>query len=253
MSSLNGPILRGNLRQQVSSRILTAVFQGGFLSGQRLVVQRLSELYEVSPTPVREALVELAALGIVELLPNRGAVVLPFGPQQVREISQIRRVLESEGTRCACGRIPDSEVAALETELDQLGSRPPNEQRDRDARACDNKLHGLISLSCGSARLTAEIDRYLTLFRTLRDVSHLRDAATNYSRSDDVPEHLEIVLSLRHNDPERAAQAMDHHIHSASKSLEEVLFSGQTGIAATDGTANQSSPQSTPGESGPNA
>jgi len=215
------------LRQQVTSRILSAVFQGNFQSGQRLVVQRLSELYEVSPTPVREALVELAAIGIVELLPNRGAVVLPFGPQQVREISQIRRVLESEGTRCACGRIPANELAALEADLNQLGSRSPDEQRDRDARTCDTKLHGLISLSCGSARLTAEIDRYLTLFRTLRDVSHLRDAATNYSRSDDVSEHLEVVVKLREHDAEGAARAMDQHIRSASKTLEEVLFSTQ--------------------------
>ncbi|MHC5543303.1 GntR family transcriptional regulator, partial [Singulisphaera rosea] len=79
--TFGGPVPRGNLRQQVTSRILAAVFQGRFASGQRLIVQRLSELYEVSPTPVREALVELEALGIVELLPNRGAVVLPFGPQ----------------------------------------------------------------------------------------------------------------------------------------------------------------------------
>ncbi|WP_422927236.1 GntR family transcriptional regulator [Singulisphaera sp. PoT] len=223
----NGPISRGNLRQQVTSRILAAVFQGSFESGQRLVVQRLSELYEVSPTPVREALVELAALGIVELLPNRGAVVLPFGPQQVREISQIRRVLEAEGTRCACGRIPDADLQILEAEFKQLGARPADEQRDHDARNCDNKLHGLISISCGSARLTAEIDRYLTLFRTLRDVSHLRDAATNYSRSDDVWEHLDVVVKLRELDADGAARAMDHHIRSASLTLEEVLFTTQ--------------------------
>ncbi len=227
VSTVNGPISRGNLRQQVTSRILAAVFQGGFHSGQRLVVQRLSELYEVSPTPVREALVELAALGIVELLPNRGAVVLPFGPQQVREISQIRRVLEAEGTRCACGRILPADLEALQQDLIQLGSRPQDEHRDRDARTFDTKLHGLISISCGSARLTAEIDRYLTLFRTLRDVSHLRDAATNYSRSDDVSEHLEVVVKLQELDAEGAAQAMDHHIRSASKTLEEVLFSAQ--------------------------
>src|SRR5260221_9594352 len=67
------PVVRGNLRQQITSRILSAVFQGRFASGQRLVVQRLAELYEVSPTPLRESLVELGALGIVELLPNRGA------------------------------------------------------------------------------------------------------------------------------------------------------------------------------------
>jgi DNA-binding GntR family transcriptional regulator len=232
-----GPISRGNLRHQVTSRILTAVFQGGFHSGQRLIVQRLSELYEVSPTPVREALVELATLGMVELLPNRGAVVLPFGPQQFREISQIRRVLEDEGARCACGRTPPDQLAALEADLEGLKTRPSDEARDRDARTCDTNLHGLIAESCGSARLTAEIDRYLTLFQNLRDVSHLRDAATNYSRSDDVAEHLEIIRRLQAGDADGAAQAMDRHIRLATNALEVVLFSSSGNSATTDGQA----------------
>ena len=102
------PVSRGGLRHQVTARLLTAVFLGRFESGQRLVVQHLAETLSVSPTPVRESLVELAAMGIVELLPNRGAVVLPFGPEQVREISQVRRVLEVEADlRCASGRIDD--------------------------------------------------------------------------------------------------------------------------------------------------
>src|SRR5437588_283750 len=102
---LTDPVPRGNLRQQIQSRILIGVFQGRFASGERLIVQRLAEIYQVSPTPIREALVELATLGIVKLLPNRGAVVLPFGRQQVREIGQVRRVLEVEAAREACGRV----------------------------------------------------------------------------------------------------------------------------------------------------
>ncbi len=227
--SFGEPVARGSLRQQVTSRLLAAVFLGRFASGQRLIVQKLATAYDVSPTPVREALVELAALGIVELLPNRGAVVLPFGPEQVREISQVRRVLEVEATRCAAGRIDEAEVAALCDGLERLASRKPDEARDRDARELDNRLHGLIAESCGSARLTAEIGRYLTLFRTLRDVGHHRDAATNYSRTDDVPEHLEILLRLRAGDADGAAAAMETHIRCATIAVLEVLFGDGNG------------------------
>jgi DNA-binding GntR family transcriptional regulator len=235
-----GPLSRGSLRQQVTSRILTAVFQGLFLSGQRLIVQRLSELYEVSPTPVREALVELSALGIVELLPNRGAVVLPFGVQQVREIGQIRRVLEVEATRCSCGRIDPAALTSLERDISRLQTRPADDLRDRDARLCDTRLHGLIADACGSARLTAEINRYLTLFRTLRDISHHRDAATNYSRSDDIPEHLAILAPLRRGDVEGAAKSMDVHIRSSTQAVENVLFSTQVEPIFLDGTPRNS-------------
>lgn len=221
---IDEPITRGSLRQQVTNRILTGIFQGAFRSGQRLVVQPLGEHYQVSPTPVRESLVELAGLGLVDLLPNRGAIVRPFGPQQVREISQIRRVLEVEAARTACGQAPEARLMELERELLRLGAVAPDPGWDLEIRNLDTHLHGLIAGSCGSVRLNAEVNRYLVLFRTLRDVSHARDAWTNYSRSNDIPEHLAIIRALLAADDEKAAQAMDRHIRSAAENLEEVMF-----------------------------
>lgn len=220
------PVSRGNLRQQVTARLMTGIFLGLFRSGQRLVVQNLADAYHASPTPVREALVELASLGLVELLPNRGAVVQPFGPAEIREISQIRRLLEVEATRCACGRIPTDELAGMDQEFVQLEVLPHDEAWDQRARAADTKLHGLVAACCGSRRLAAEIDRYLALFRALRDVSHQRDAWTNFSRSNDVPEHRALVAALLASDAEGAARAMDRHIRSAAMKLEEVVCSG---------------------------
>ena len=72
------------------------------------------------------------------------------------------------------------------------------------ARAADTGLHGLIAEYCGSVSLAAEINRYLILFRA-RDVCHLRDAWTNYSRADDVPQHLAIVRPLLKSDADGAA------------------------------------------------
>jgi DNA-binding GntR family transcriptional regulator len=221
----NDPVSRGSLRAQLTARLVTAVFARDLRSGQRLVVQNLAKAYEVSPTPVRESLVELASLGLVDLLPNRGAIVRPFGPQEVSEISQVRRVMESEAARCACGRIPPAELLGLENELRRLETLPRDQVWDRDARAADTRLHGLIAECSGSVRLAVEIGRYLILFRALRDVCHLRDAFTNYSRADDVPQHLAIVRSLIKFDADGAALAMDRHVRSAAVTLEEVIFS----------------------------
>lgn len=221
---LGEPISRGNLRAQVTARLVMGIFAGSLRSGQRLVVQQLAKVYVVSPTPVREALVEMASLGLADLLPNRGAIVRPFGPAEVREISQIRRLLETEATRSACGRIPRDELSALDLELKRLEVMPRDQTWDRDARAADTRLHGLIAECCGNLRLAVEIGRYLVLFRALRDVCHLRDAGRNYSRADDVPEHLAIIRPLLQSDADAAAQAMDSHIRSAAVTLEEVVF-----------------------------
>lgn len=217
-------VTRGGLREQVSDRLLTAVFEKQFRSGERLVVQRISERYAVSPTPVRESLVELAGLGIVELLPNRGAVVRPFGPRQLREMSQVRRVLEAEAARAATGNIDVADLRPLLGELTALLAMPASEARDRRARSADTKLHGLVADRCGNPRLAAEIRRYLTLFRSLRNVSHLHDSWNDYRRSNDVPEHVAIVRALITGNAERAARAMDRHIRSVEKTLGSVMF-----------------------------
>ena len=219
------PVSRGCLRQQVSARLMMGIFQGRFRSGQRLVVQDLASAYKASPTPVREALVELASLGLVDLLPNRGAVLLPFGPRETREISEIRRLLEVEATRRAGGQIPADDLAALERDLLHLAALPHDHAWDRMAREVDTRLHGTIAVCCGSRRLAAEIGRYSVLFRALRDVSHQRDALTNFSRSNDVPEHLAIVSALMASDAEGAANAMDRHIRSVADKLNDVIFS----------------------------
>jgi len=213
-------VSRSGLREQVSDRLLTGIFEKHFKSGERLVVQRLSSLYGVSPTPVRESLVELAGLGLVELLPNRGAVVKPFGPQELHDMSQVRRVLESEAAACACGRIEPTDLAALHDELRQLQKIKSDDHRDRRVLAADTALHSSIASHCGNLRLAAEIGRYLMLFRVLRNLSHLRDSWNDYRRSNDVPEHLKIVKALLAND----SAAMDRHIRSVEKTLAHGVF-----------------------------
>jgi DNA-binding GntR family transcriptional regulator len=104
----------------VTQRILNDVFERRFPSGSRLVVQRVAERFKVCPTPVREALVELAGLGIVELLPNRGAVVNPFGAEELGHISQVRRALEMEACRIACGKVELSSLQLLRSQLKKL-------------------------------------------------------------------------------------------------------------------------------------
>lgn len=217
-------ISRSGLRDQVTQRILNEVFEGRFASGSRLVVQRLAERFKVSPTPVREALVELAGLGIVELLQNRGAVVKPFGADELNHISQVRRVLETEACRVACGKIDAMKLRDLESQLRQLKKTEKNQEWDRSSRAADSRLHLLIAESCGNPRLAQEIRRYLSLFRSVRNISRVRDSWNNYRRSNDVPDHLKIVQALCQDSPERAAGAMDRHIRSITEVLIDIVF-----------------------------
>ena len=104
---------RGERRQAIVESLLADVFGGRLRAGQHLVTQELAERFGVSHTPIREALIALAGIGIIDLLPNRGAVVRQVTAKDVREVCQVRRVLECEAARRACGRIDLAELNAL--------------------------------------------------------------------------------------------------------------------------------------------
>jgi DNA-binding GntR family transcriptional regulator len=197
--------------------VLTEVFQGRLHPGQHLVTQELADRFGVSHTPIREALIALAGIGIIDLLPNRGAVVRRVTARDVREICQVRRVLECEATRNACGRADPGQLDALADDLRGLIAGHPATTADivEEARALDSRLHDLIAASCGNVFLANELGRLKTLFRAFRDVTYARESNARISSGrfvDEAREHLAVVEALRAGDRKAATRAMSRHI-----------------------------------------
>jgi DNA-binding GntR family transcriptional regulator len=170
----------------------------------------------------------LAGIGILDLAANRGAVLRAFGPRQLREICHVRRVLEAEAARCACGRIARFELEALAREFRRLSGAERSQAWSADTLRFDTQLHELIAERCGNQRLAHEISRYRALHRTLREVRHARRRAqADYGSMDENAEHLSIVEALLAGDGTAAAEAMTRHIDRAADMLEQDLFEPQ--------------------------
>jgi len=211
----------GLRRQAIVESVLKDVVQGVLRPGQHLVAQALARRLGVSLTPVREALIALAGIGIVDLLPNRGAVVRRLTTRDIREVCAVRRVLECEAVRAACGRIDGGEMKALDEEMRRLVAVQPPRQASfiEEARAVDSRLHDAIARSCGNTLLAKEIGRLTILFRAFRDVAWECEAARcDYRRlAAEAHEHLAIVEALMAGDRRAASRAMARHIHSGMK------------------------------------
>jgi len=201
--------------------VLTDIFLGQHVAGQRLVTQELAARFGVSPTPIREAFIELAGIGVIDLLPNRGAVVRRVTKQDVKEVCQVRRALECEATRSACGRIDLEELESLAKALRRLANAKMSRAASfvAKARQLDTRLHDLISESCGNSFLAKELNRLKVLFRAFRDVSYQRHEARNDRRrlADEALEHLAVVEALLDGDRKEASRAMGRHIWSGVK------------------------------------
>lgn len=248
----------GLRRQAIVESLLREVFQGKLRAGQHLATQQLAERFGVSHTPIREALISLAGIGVIDLVPNRGAIVRRVAAKDVREIFQVRRALECEAVRSACGRIPVDELESLAEELRRL----QHEQRARlrhkenadkpvrsqiktnhkaqmrsveQARAVDSGLHDLICLSCGNGFLGKEIARLKTLFRAFRDLAWEHDTSHNDFRrvEEETGEHLAIVEALLAGDRREAVRAMSYHIRSGGRYWGRVLPGEDSGGGVT--------------------
>jgi DNA-binding GntR family transcriptional regulator len=208
-------------RQTIVQSLLAEVCQGRLRAGEHLVTQELATRFGVSHTPIREALISLSSFGIIDLLPNRGAVVRRVTADEVREVCQVRRALECEAVRSACGRIDLAELHALADAFRQLMARKPHAGNGfiEQARAIDSRLHDCIADSCGNAFLAKELSRLKTLFRAFRDVAWQHDEARNdfHRLGEEAHEHLAIVEALLAGDAKAAARAMARHIRSGER------------------------------------
>jgi DNA-binding GntR family transcriptional regulator len=211
----------GLRRQTIVESLLAEVCQGQLHAGSHLVTRELAERFGVSHTPIREALIALAGIGIVDLLPNRGAIVRRVSANEVREICEVRCVLECEATRCACGQIRLAELHELAADLRRLQAAKPAAGNGfiAHARAVDNRLHDLIAASCGNRFLAQELGRLKVLFRAFRDVSwELEEARNDFHRlAEEAREHMAIVEGLLAGDADASAAAMAQHIRTGGR------------------------------------
>jgi DNA-binding GntR family transcriptional regulator len=216
------PVIRSTgLSGNVVSRVIAAILEGKLKEGDRLVVQKLAEQLNVSATPVREALVALAEGGLVDLLPNRGAVCRPFSGPQLREMYQVRRILESEAVLCACDQLEEADLKNLRRAMAaRLEQEPTKPVWSDQVMALDLQLHELIRENCGSERLSHEIGRYQSLMQAVRQyVANRMDVQQRA-----LEEHIGIVDALLERKPVLAAQRMADHIRNTGRDVERLMF-----------------------------
>jgi DNA-binding GntR family transcriptional regulator len=101
------------LHQQAALRLRQLIVEGAIAPGAKLNERELAEQLRVSRTPLREAIKMLAAEGLVELLPNRGAVATLLSPQDVADTFEVIAGLEEQSGGLAAERIGDGELAEI--------------------------------------------------------------------------------------------------------------------------------------------
>jgi DNA-binding GntR family transcriptional regulator len=207
------------LREKIEEQIAT----GTLPPGSSLDEATLAEQYGVSRTPVREAMIQLATEGLIEIRPRRGAVVTSIGPTRLSEMFEVMAELEAMCGRLAARRMTDSERKALQAAHEACEAA--RTQEDPDAYFyCNEQFHKAIYAGSHNMFL---IEQASQLQRRLRPYRRLQLRVRNRIGTS-FQEHQSVVQAISAGDTEGAALALRGHVVVQGERFGDLLASLNT-------------------------
>lgn len=201
----SNPELR--LSDAVYETLLDAILSGRMETGRVISEVSLAQQLKVSRTPVHDALRQLAKDGLVRQEANRRAVVAKFTADDVYDVFEMRKLLESEAARRAATRMDRPSRSELRDTLEQLAIELTDPGWVARWADFDDQFHATIAQASGSLRLAQDISRYRMLHRGINRLSTTVDVLQQALR-----EHRKILDALDARDPTAAAAAMLEHL-----------------------------------------
>jgi DNA-binding GntR family transcriptional regulator len=206
---------RQTAHEYVREVLRRSILNGDLSGGARLVQAELAATLDVSTTPIREALRDLASEGLVRFDPHRGAVVTELDDEDLRDIYDIRRILEPEAMRQSAPHVTE----ALLVQLRKLHQRMIDDPHS--ASFVDlNRIFHLAIYEAGTS------SRMLSIIRSLEDaaVMYIGAALKNVDglREAAIHDHSQILAALEAGDTEAAVVAIRDHLKLPIKAAEHL-------------------------------
>ncbi|WP_192879717.1 GntR family transcriptional regulator [Vibrio cholerae] len=208
--------------ENLTEYLIEAIVEGELTPGSKISEPELAKQFQVSRGPLREALMRVEGLGLIERIPHIGARVIQLSPSKLVELYAVREALEGMAARLAARNITEIELAGLEsllsthsTHIDQVeGASYFHQQGDFDfhyriIQASRNQQ--LIGLLCD------ELYHLLRMYRYQSPRSHSRPVEA-------LEEHKFILRAIRQRDEELAEMLMRRHISRSRQLIEQQIM-----------------------------
>ncbi|NOF31807.1 FCD domain-containing protein [Vibrio cholerae] len=208
--------------ENLTEYLIEAIVEGELAPGSKISEPELAKQFQVSRGPLREALMRVEGLGLIERMPHIGARVIQLSPTKLVELYAVREALEGMAARLAARNITEIELAGLEsllsthsTHIDQVeGASYFHQQGDFDfhyriIQASRNQQ--LIGLLCD------ELYHLLRMYRYQSPRSHSRPVEA-------LEEHKFILRAIRQRDEELAEMLMRRHISRSRQLIEQQIM-----------------------------
>lgn len=220
----NAHIDRGEIKAGVSFRLRDAIeseiLVGDLRPGERLDEASIAARFGVSRTPVREALVQLASAGVVELRPHRSAIVTKLSPERLVEMFDVMAGLEGLAGKLAARRSSTQDIERLRAAHERCQSAA--EKNDADEYYYENEeFHKAIYAASHNEFLAEQCE---LLHRRLKPYRRMQLRFRNRIATS-LTEHEEIVLAITNGDSERADHVLQMHIRIQGERFGDLIAS----------------------------
>jgi DNA-binding GntR family transcriptional regulator len=209
-----------SLHDETLIRLRDHIVEGNIADGSRVPERQLCEMLGISRTPLREALKVLAAEGLVELLPNRGARVRQLSQRDLAELFDVMGGLEGLAGRLACENITDAEIA----EIERLHYEMYGFYLHRDMHGyfdANQKIHETIVVA---SRNTALMSLYANLAGRIRRIRYAANFARKRERwGEAMREHEAILDALRRRAASELSDILFTHLRNKRTAAVEHL------------------------------
>jgi DNA-binding GntR family transcriptional regulator len=210
-----------NLARTAYLQLKEDIALGKFKPGEFISENILASALQMSRTPVREALKELAHEKLVELIPGKGAMIKSISVKELKEIYELRRVFECHAATSAIDNFTEAELQELEqTWLSFRDQVARGEQIGWEAISrSDSVLHGMIISKCSNSYLKNFMDSLSLLILRYQMLT----AKTLGDVEDTIRQHLEIIALLKEGNTQELTRVLTEHIEASEKILVRIF------------------------------
>ena len=212
-----------SLHGEILTRLRDYIVEGNIPDGGRIPERQLCEMLVISRTPLREALNVLAAEGLVELLPNRGARVRQLSERDLGELFDLMGGLEGLAGRLACENISDAEIAEIERLHYEMYGFYLHRDMHGYFRVNQSIHHRIVEASRNAALMSA----YTSLAGRIRRIRYSANFARKRERwGEAMREHETILDALRRRAGSELSDILFRHLRNKRTAAVEHLKDG---------------------------
>jgi len=212
------PVRRTSLHEEIAGSLRQMIFDGELEDGIRVPEKKLCERFDISRTPLREALKVLANEGLITLLPNKGARVSKLTPEDIDEVFPIMGALEAVAGEMAASAITDEGIAEIRALHYQMALHHTRKER-LEYFSLNQQIHERILEAAGNPTLRQMYKTLSGRIRRARYIANISQARWDQA----MQEHEAILQTLGERKGQRLGELLKTHLLNKREAIKAAI------------------------------